>query len=411
MRDIVVLGAGVVGMTTAYVLARNGFAVTVIDAGSSPAERGASFGNGSQLSYSYTDAMASPSMVANLPKYLLGRDPAFRIRMSASPRFLEWGLRFLGNSSQRSFERNTIDVLKLAMESRQEFSYLANKVAFDHRQSGKLNLYACHESLEKARKLSDLKNTFGANQAILERDEAIEREPALAHYGHSFVGALWSPDDESGDSRLFCQGLKALLEDEFGTRFLFDTRIHALKTNTGRLEALATDRGELPARLAVLALGTWSASIARSVGIRLPIWPVQGYSMTLPATEYAPLVSITDTTRKTVFCRIGNRLRIAGLADIGPGEALYRHERFETLFNTAQEIFPKAGDYSGEVGAWTGLRPVTPNSQPILGKSKVTGLFLNCGHGSLGWTLSMASAVKVASEIADVTGSRKVPMR
>jgi len=411
MRDIFVLGAGVVGMTTAYVLARNGFAVTVIDFGSSPAERGASFGNGSQLSYSYTDAMASPSMAANLPKYLLGRDPAFRIRMSLSPRFLEWGLRFLGNSSQRSFERNTIDVLKLAMESRHEFSYLANKVAFDHRQSGKLNLYACNRTLEKARKLSDLKNNFGANQAILKRDEAIEREPALAHYGHSFVGALWSPNDESGDSRMFCQGLKTLLEREFGTRFMFDTRIAGLKKSAGQLEAIVADRGELPARLAVLALGTWSASVARSVGIHLPIWPVQGYSMTIPATEFAPSVSITDTTRKTVFCRIGNRLRIAGLADIGPGEALYKQERFEMLFKTAQGIFPKAGDYSGEVNAWTGLRPVTPNSQPIFGPSNISGLFLNCGHGSLGWTLSMATAVKVASDIAEVSGLRKVSMR
>ncbi|WP_325052514.1 FAD-dependent oxidoreductase [Sinorhizobium meliloti] len=153
----------------------------VIDAGSSPAEGGASFGNGSQLSYSYTDAMASPSMMASLPKYLLGLDPAFRINMTFSPRFLEWGLRFLANSSQKSFERNTIEVLKLAMESRREFANVSDKVTFEYRHTGKLNLYSSCESLEKAQKLSDLKNTYGAEQTILTRAEAIEREPALAH--------------------------------------------------------------------------------------------------------------------------------------------------------------------------------------------------------------------------------------
>lgn len=400
MREIVVLGAGVVGMTTAYALARKGFAVSVVDAGSSPAEGGASFGNGSQLSYSYTDAMASPSMVTSLPKYLLGRDPAFRIKMTLSPRFLEWGLRFLANSSQKSFERNTIDVLKLAMESRAEFADLTDKVAFAYRQTGKLNLYSNQESLEKAKKLGDLKNRYGAGQVILSREEAIEREPALAHYGHSFVGALWSPFDESGDSRLFCQGLKALLESGFGVRFRFRTRINGLKTRAGRLDAVSTDQGDLPCKLAVLSLGSWTGSVARSAGIHLPIWPVQGYSMTIPTTDFAPSASITDTSRKTVFCRIGDRLRIAGLADIGPGGGLFKQERFQTLLETARGIFPKAGDYEGEVNAWTGLRPVTPNSQPIFGPSKVAGLFLNCGHGSLGWTLSMATAAKVAADVA-----------
>ena len=405
MREIMVLGAGVVGMTTAYALARKGFAVSVVDAGPSPAENGASFGNGSQLSYSYTDAMASPSMVASLPKYLLGRDPAFRIRITPTPRFVEWGLRFLANSSQKRFEQNTIDVLKLAMESLTEFAAIQDKVAFDYRRSGKINLYANQESLEKAKALSELKNRFGAEQVILKREEAIEREPALAHYGHSFVGALWSPHDESGDSRLFCHGLKALLENDFGVRFIFNTRIKGLGTKGARLESVATDQGDIFCSRAVLSLGSWTSAVAKSVGIHLPIWPVQGYSMTIPTTDFAPSASITDTSRKTVFCRIGDRLRIAGLADIGPGAGLFRQERFETLFETARGIFPKAGNYEGEVNAWTGLRPVTPNSQPIVGPSKVAGLFLNCGHGSLGWTLSMATAETLSAEIVKMAGS------
>ncbi|MER9425503.1 FAD-dependent oxidoreductase [Mesorhizobium sp. M0317] len=161
-----------------------------------------------------------------------------------------------------------------------------------------------------------------------------------------------------------------------------------------RLYSVVTDKGELPCDSADLSLGIWTGHVAKSVGIHLPIWPVQGYSMTVPATDFTPSASITDTSRKTVFCRIGDRLRIAGLADIAPGEGVFKSERFETLFKTARGIFPKAGDYDGEVNAWTGWRPVTPNSQPIVGRSKVDGLFLNCGHGSLGWTLSMATAQK-----------------
>ncbi|WP_322883517.1 FAD-dependent oxidoreductase (plasmid) [Sinorhizobium medicae] len=166
MREIMVFGAGVVGMTSAYALARKRFAVTVVDAGSSPAQGGASFGNGSQLSYFYTDAMASPSMATSLPKYLLGRDPAFRIELTLSPRFLAWGLRFLAQSTQTRFERNTFDILKLAMRSRQEFSELSTKIEFLHRQTGKLNIYSSQVGLESAKRLSGLKNRLMTLETI-----------------------------------------------------------------------------------------------------------------------------------------------------------------------------------------------------------------------------------------------------
>lgn len=399
MREIMVMGAGVVGMTTAYTLARKGHKVTVIDAGLAPAERGASFGNGGQLSYSYTDALASPSLVSNLPNYLLGRDPAFRLTPTLSPRFWAWGLKLLGNASQAEFERNTIEVLKLAMESRRGFTELSERFNFEHRRAGKLNLYANHQALQQARMLSCLKNKYGAEQVLLTPQEAIAREPALANYGHSFVGALWSPLDEVGDSRLFCLNLQRLLQSDYGVQFKFGTEIKSLKTRNQRIAAIVTEAGELSCSRAVISLGAWTAAVAKTAGIRLPIWPMQGYSLTVAATAMAPIASITDTSRKTVFCKIGDRLRIAGLADIGGGRACFKQYRFQMLLDTAREIFPKAGDYDAEVNAWTGLRPMTPNSQPIVGPSKIEGLFLNCGHGSLGWTLSMATAVRLAELI------------
>ncbi|MQW87898.1 D-amino acid dehydrogenase [Sinorhizobium saheli] len=399
MSDVFVLGAGVVGMTTAYVLASRGHKVTVIDAGSAPAERGASFGNGAQLSYAFSDPLASPSLVANLPKYLFGRDPAFRLTPTMSPKFWGWSLRFLANSSRSSFERNTIEVLKLAMESRRAFSNLSGRFNFDHRSAGKLNLYSNHMALRNAEALSQLKNRYGADQKILTPNEAIEREPALAGYGHAFVGALWSPIDEAGDSWLFCQNLHRLLQSDYGVKFRFDTEIKSLKTRDGKINAIVTSAGELECGRAVIALGVWSAAIARSVGIKLPIWPMQGYSLTVPATSMAPSSSITDTTRKVVFCKIGDRLRIAGLADIGNSRTNFREARFQTLLETARGIFPDAGDYNADLNAWTGLRPMTPNNQPIVGACKVAGLFLNCGHGSLGWTLCMATAQRLAAVI------------
>lgn len=399
MAEVTVLGAGVVGMTSAYALARKGHSVTVVDSASSPAEAGASFGNGAQLSYSYTDALASPSLVADLPKYILGLDPAFRLRIGFSPEFWSWALSFLANASANKFERNTTAVLKLAMESRRELAEISGKVEFDHRATGKLHLYSTHEALLRAKALSRLKNRCGAQQAVLTPEEAVDREPALGGYQQTFVGALWSPLDEAGDSWRFCQSLRHLLQAEYGVTFRLGTTVRALKTLAGKLVALETDAGEFECNRAVIALGVWSRQIARTAGIKLPIWPMQGYSMTIPATTSAPDTSITDNSRKIVFCRLGERLRIAGIADIGACYGEFRQGRFDRLLRAAKDIFPQAGDYTGKVNAWTGLRPMTPDSQPIVGRSNVEGVFLNCGHGSLGWTLSMGTAVRLAEAI------------
>ncbi|MER9708336.1 FAD-dependent oxidoreductase [Mesorhizobium sp. M0204] len=400
MSRILILGAGVVGMTSAYALSKKGFEVCVVDAAPGPAEAGASFANAGQLSYFYTDAMASPSLAANLPKYLLGLDPAFRVRLTASPAFWAWGVRFLANATKDAFERNTIDILELALRSRTGIAELSTQVKFDYSKTGKITLFSHQDGLFKAAVLSELKNRYGAEQVILTREQALEREPALEHYGHSFAGAIWSPYDEAGDSSLFCKNLRVLLERDYGVRFLFGNKIRWIRTRANTLVAVTTETEEIKCARAVISLGAWTAPIARTAGISLPIWPVQGYSLTIPALASAPVASVTDTARKTVFCRIGDRLRVAGLADIGPAAGRFREDRFRTLLATAKGIFPKAGDYDGEVRPWTGFRPVTPDSKPIVGATKVKGLYLNCGHGSLGWTLSMATATNLAELVA-----------
>lgn len=396
MRPVVILGAGVVGMTTAYFLAKKGHPVTVLDAAVAPGEGGASVGNGGQLSFSYTDALASPSLILNLPKYLLKQDPAFRFHPTLRLDFWRWMTSFLFNASAGRFERNTIEVLKLAVESRMEFSKIGSDIAFDRRKSGKLFLFSSLASLRKAESLVHSKNKFGAALETLTVQEATALEPALAAYKQAVAGAIWSPYDEAGDSQLFCRALHDHLREMHGVNFRFSTVVEGLKKEGSTLVAAITDKGEVSCSCVVIALGTNSARIAKTIGIRLPIWPMQGYSMTVRATARAPEASITDTANKIVFCRLGDRLRIAGLADLGLLHPKFDPQRFAVLLGVARRLFPEAGDYETLLHSWSGLRPMTPDSQPIVGGSAVHGVFINCGHGSLGWTLSMGTAARLA---------------
>lgn len=396
MRKVTVLGAGVIGLTTAYALAKRGYAVTVIDRASGVGQA-ASHANGAQLSYCYTDALASPLLLQKLPAYLLGLDPALRLKLSFSPQFWGWSLSFLKNATWQRFERNTLELLEMALESRSEFAELSGKIAFKHRRPGKLTLFADETAAENARKVLRMKEVKKLGQIMLAPVQAIEIEPALENYGHPFVAALWSPMDEVGDCYLFCIGLARLLEEEFGVTFRMATEITGLKISKDRLTAILTKEEEIGCEDAVLALGVASPAVAIAAGLRLPVWPMQGYSLTVPAKSNAPEVSITDATRKLVFCRLGTDLRVAGIGDIGRGRAGFNHQRFKAFAKEAERAMPQAGDFSAENSAWTGFRPMTPSNQPLIGKTPVKGIYLNCGHGSLGWTLSMGAAKRLVA--------------
>lgn len=401
MGEIVVLGAGVIGLTTALALAQDGHQITVVDAAEGPGA-GASFGNGAQLSYLFTDAFSSPALLRKIPSYLTGRDPAVSIRPTASWQFARWSCSFLANGSKQGFERNTLRLLDLALESRERFASISSRLGFDHRMAGKLTLYASQAALRDAEQTVMLKRSAGVRQFILSPREALEVEPTLAGYAYPIAGALWSPDDEVGDCGLFCKGLRNILEEDYGVSFLFGTRITDVESDRGRLASIRTDRGEIACRQAVISLGVNSRRIAARAGISLPIWPLQGYSMTIPALPGAPGVSITDSARKIVFCRLNDRLRVAGIADLGPFKQRFDARRFSSFAQAAERAFPTAGDYRAEVNAWTGFRPMTPDNQPIIGMTRLKGLYLNCGHGSLGWTLSMGSAARLARLIREI---------
>lgn len=394
--DVAVIGAGVVGMATAYALARRDLRVLLADRAPGPALQ-TSFANGAQLSYAYTDAMAGPALWKQLPGMLSGRDRAFRTRLSADPDFWRWGLTFLRNATLPRLHENTITKLKLAVESRAAMADLLARhpIDFDHRIAGKLHVHYNAASLPAARAMIERKQPFGVRQQLLDADAAIAIEPALAG-ARGIAGVVHSPEEEVGDPWRFATGLLDVLRTHYGVeaRFGFDL-VRLQRDGTGwRLEA--NDGDVVRARRVVVCAGIDSKALLRSLGLRVPLMAVKGYSFTAPLGRDAPSASITDTARKLVFCRLGERIRVAGLADLNHWDATPDPARLADLVAMARESLAHAADYDRIESDWAGLRPMTPWSSPII-RHADNGLVLNIGHGMLGWTLAMGSGERAAN--------------
>ncbi len=402
MADIAVIGAGVVGVSTAYMLARSGYRVTLIDAAGAPGA-GASAGNAAQLSWAYGDAMASPALIRNLPGIMLGRDPAFRIGWQADPDFLLWGLRFLANATPSRWWANTRAILDLAAVSRQELATLVGEtgIAFDYRLAGKLHLYSDAASLNAARETVERKIALGLDQRMLSREDAEHIEPALRLYQSEIAGAVYTPGDALGDAAAYCRALTDHLVREYGMKTLFGHRVCGFASANGKLRAIRfLDREHIAIDRAVLAIGPGASLLASVVPEARAIRPVRGYSLTIPLSAGSPRVSLTDVKRKLAFAAIGNRFRVAGLADVTAVGAGFDSVRFDALRLAASSVLPEFETAGQSENIWSGERPTTPSSKPIISASRRTrGLFLNIGHGMLGWTLALGSARRMADLI------------
>lgn len=401
---ITVLGAGVVGITTAYCLARRGYSVRVVE-GAPSAARGTSFANGGQLSYCYTDPLASPAILPKLPGLALGRDPAFELHPSLDPAMIRWVTQFLRNCTGERELRNLRNVLRLALHSRKVLHGILDEheIEFDFRRSGKLHVYPDRESLSKVGERVALKNECGCDQVVLDSDACVDREPALAPIAERIAGGVYSPLDEAGDAHLFAEGLERVCREHHGAEFLYGTKVTGIAGGDKGVEHIATDKGVLKADAYVVALGPNSSSVCDFIDLDVPVYPLKGYSITVPATADAPSVSITDTANKMVYCRLGNRLRIAGMVELAGWDTGVDADKITLLIDKARERFPGAGDYDNVLHRWSGLRPATPGSAPLLGATSIPNLFLNTGHGMLGWTLSCGSADLVADVIEGTT--------
>lgn len=394
--EVTILGAGVVGVATAWAAARQGLSVELVDRAAGPA-LGASFANGGQLSYAYTDAMAGPSLWKQIPALLCGSDPAFRLRLSGNPTIWRWGLSLLGQAGSARMQRNTLATLRLAQVSQRAMEALLERhpIDFQHAVAGKLHLYFSRQSLRTGLRMVDLKRPHGVRQTVLDAAGVADIEPAVAQ-AKGLVGAVYSPEEAVGDPWRFAVGLLEVLQRQYPVRTRFDFDLDRIQRRGGRW-LLGSRQGEqVEARRLIVCTGIDSAALLRPLGIRLPLMAIKGHSFTAPCGPQAPATSITDTARKIVFCRLGDRIRVAGLADINDWSPAVDAGRFRQLVELARQSLPEAADYDQAAEPWAGLRPATPDSIPVIANVG-PGLTCNTGHGMLGWTLAMGSGEKAVA--------------
>jgi len=403
---VIVLGAGVIGVASAWYLQRAGHQVTVIERNAAPACE-TSFANGGQISVSHAEPWANPSAPLKVLKWL-GRDDApLLFRLRADPAQWRWLLRFLRECTPGRSRANMVQLLKLGTHSRACLQQLRAELGlqYDQRTRGILHFYTDAREFEAAIEPARVMRELGCERRVIDRDEVLRIEPAMKSVASRIVGATYTSEDESGDVQRFTTAL-AKHAQQAGVAFRFGARVQALHAEGGAVGGveLAAEHGgyeTLKADAVVVALGSHSTALLAPLGLRLPVYPAKGYSATLPVLDEAaaPTVSLTDDEYKLVFSRFGDRLRIAGTAELnGFGLALNR-TRCEAIVKRTLEVFP--GCSRPELATyWAGLRPATPGNVPLIGRTRWRGLYLNTGHGTLGWTHACGSGQALAEIVS-----------
>jgi D-amino-acid dehydrogenase len=400
LMHALVLGAGVVGVTTAYYLSQHGCRVTVVDRAGEVADE-ASYANGGQLSYTFTDALARPSFLPKLPGLFFGRQPGWRVRLE--PHLVPWGLSFLGQCTTRRAEANTLAVLETALRSAVLMEELcqATNIEIGLRPAGKLVLLSDEEEVRDAEEATRLKSGYGSDATVVSVDEAVRLEPAVARMDASTVAAIYSRHDEVADSKSFAVGLRRWLEASADVTFRMNTAVGELVLDRGRAVGVRLGDDTETADAICVCMGAWSNPILRSAGVNPKIYPVRGYSVTLPPGSAAPSVSVTALKYKMVYSRINGSVRIAGFADFAGFDKSADERRTQDLLDLARSFAPEAANYDvPDAQRWGGFRPMTPDGRPRVGPTRVPGLFTNTGHGTLGWTLACASSFDAAQAMA-----------
>lgn len=402
---VAVLGSGVVGVTTAYYLALAGHEVTVVDRQAGPALE-TSFGNAGEISPGYASPWAAPGIPQKAIKWLLMKHAPLILRPQLDGEMLAWLLAMLGNCTARRYALNKGRMVRLAEYSRDRLIDLraATGIAYDEGLQGTLQLFRTQYQLDGIGKDIEVLRAGRVPFEVLDRAGCIAAEPGLAHADDDFVGGLRLPNDETGDCFKFTNALAKLAEGQ-GVRFQFDTVVEAIETGGRDITAVRTSRGPITADAYVVAMGSFSARLVRPLGLRLPVYPVKGYSITAPIidADRAPVSTLLDETYKVAITRLGDRIRVGGMAEISGYNNDLPERRRATLGRSVGSLFPGAGDLEAAT-FWSGLRPMTPDSTPVIGPTKIGNLYLNTGHGTLGWTMACGSA-QVLSDII----SRRVP--
>ncbi|MES2984965.1 MAG: D-amino acid dehydrogenase [Pseudomonadota bacterium] len=399
---ICVLGAGVLGVTSAYELARSGHEVTVIERQPEPA-RECSFANGGQLSYSHAEPWANPRVFPKLFKWMWQDDAPLVLRPSLDPHMMRWGALFLLNCLPARARANTETMMRLGLYSKLKMAELMadTKVEFNHLGRGILHVFSDEKAFEGAKRQAEFQHTLGCEEVPLTVAQCFALEPALANTTKKLLGGMHAPIDESGDIHWFTRNLADYCAQRYGVTFLFNqkiSRLHQTANAITHVEIEGQSRDYLSGFDAyVMALGSHSAPQLRKLGLYVPIYPMKGYSISMDASAACPQVSITDDAAKQVYSLLGNRMRVAGTAEFAGYNEAVRPVRVAPLIAGMKALFPDAP--LDNLSEWACLRPSTPDGPPIIGKTPISNLFMNSGHGTLGWTQSAGSARLLADVI------------
>ncbi|UCI30482.1 D-amino acid dehydrogenase [Mesorhizobium sp. B4-1-4] len=400
---IMVLGGGVIGVTTAYYLADAGHEVTVVDRQKGPALE-TSFANAGEISPGYASPWAGPGIPLKAIKWLLMKHGPLVVRPAFDPHMWTWLVKMLRNCTAERYAINKSRMVPLAEYSRDTLKALreATGISYDERTQGTLQLFRTQKQLDGTSGDVEVLKKYGVPYEILDQDGCITAEPGLAGVREKFVGGLRLPHDETGDCKMFTDKLAELCVAR-GVKFEYDMTIWRVIRSRNRIANLSTSKGFKTADAYVMALGSYSAGFMRRMKRSIPVYPVKGYSITVPIKDaaLAPVSTVMDETYKVAITRLGDRIRVGGTAEISGFDLRLHESRRRTLEHSVGDLFPGAGAMR-EATFWCGLRPMTPDGPPLIGRTELSNLYLNTGHGTLGWTMACGSA-KV---LADIISSR-----
>lgn len=396
---VLVLGSGVIGTSIAYYLARAGHEVTVVDRQAGPALE-TSFANAGEVSPGYSAPWAGPGVPVKAIKWMLMQHSPLVIWPLLDPAMWRWGAAMLANCTARAYAVNKSRMVPIAEYSRDCLKALRAEtgITYDERAQGTLQLFRTRKQLDGIAGDVEVLKQYGVPFEVLDRAGFCNIEPALALTQHKFVGALRLPGDETGDCFKFTNRLTEMAQ-ALGVDFRFGTAVLGIDSDGARVTGVRTAAGALQAERYVLALGSYSAPLLKTLGLRIPVYPVKGYSITVPITDPAgaPESTIMDETHKVAVTRLGDRIRVGGTAELAGYSLALREARRATLNHVVTDLFPKGGDIS-KATFWCGLRPMTPDGTPIIGGTRLTNLLLATGHGTLGWTMA-AGTGRVISDL------------
>ena len=397
---VCVIGAGIVGATTAYALSRSGWTVTVIEA-EQAAGMGASYANGAQLSYSYVEPLASPSVLRKIPLWLLSKDSPIRWQPQMSKRHIGWLMQFIAHCNSKQVRKTTQQLLDLSFLTKNTLHGWLHDLGISEsdvllEKTGKLVIYRNHHELTAVRQQMELQTSLGCQQELLSKEQCLKQEPSLTSIEQDIAFGIHTASDEAVDCHKLCQ----LILKNSDVEEIYDARLMHFNVKGNRIASIMTSKGEIRADQFVVAVGNSTNPVLQQLNQELLIEPIKGYSVSFPIVnrDRAPNGSITDQSRKVVFARIGNTLRVAGFAEIRGNNLTIDQNRIASLVADTQRVFPGAIDPS-QYTPWAGLRPCSPSGIPYIQRIGFENAWVNAGHGSLGLTLSVGSAIELAKKM------------